>query len=116
MGLMLRRAGLLAALLALFGQLLLGTAMPHPSAEATLAELLGDPGAICHAGGGGPGHSGHGDPDCPLCPVCAVLHHTMPLPAAPPAMPLRRAGLIGTVARPVVPRQAAEPRGPPTRA
>jgi hypothetical protein len=115
-----RRTGLLAALLAVWGQLLLATLLPQPAAGASLADLLGDPGAICHAGGADPGHPGRMPPDCPLCPVCAVLHHAVPLPASPPAMPRRRAGSIGVVVRavppaspPPVPRLAAEPRGPP---
>ena len=122
-----RRIGLLAALLALFGQLLLGIAVPRELPDPVLAQLLGgDADAICHVdfgGGSQPSHSGHGPADCLLCPLCATLAHHIVLPAPPVPLPTPRMVLVRVAmpvrpaaAAPAVPRQAAEPRGPPSLA
>jgi hypothetical protein len=113
------RLGLIAALLALAGQLALGASVPSPALE------LSGFGVICHAGGdtGGPPPPSHQAPDCALCPVCATLAVQAPLLAAPPMLPAPRAVRVARrtilpppTAPPVVALLAAQPRGPPVLA
>ncbi len=116
-----RHSGLIAALLAICGQLLLGMAVPRSLPDPVLTGLLGgDALAICHVGSGDDQPTpGHAPADCLLCPLCVTLAQSVVLPA-PPAP---RRAIVRLSVR--VPRmavvaagawQAARPRGPPARA
>ena len=118
------RPGLLAALLALAAQLVLGVVDPQagvrPTPEQRLAALLADPSAICHgdAGDGQPAPH-HRGVDCLLCPYCAAITAAV-LRSDDPTLPIPQAGPIAVAAAapesvtlPPMPRLAARPRGPP---
>jgi hypothetical protein len=116
---------LLAALLALASQLILGIAAPDAGIRATpdqqLSALLADPGVICHdSSGGGQKQPHHHAVDCLLCPYCGAITAAAVLRGDDPALPIPRAGLIAlAVSRPnsiKLPPSAlltARPRGPP---
>lgn len=112
---LLRRRGLLAALLAVLIQLVAVSAVPAAAPDV---------GAICHAGthdsrDPAPVHA----PDCALCPLCVALAAPAPLPVAGPAVPPRRVVAVSTVEAtsraappPAAPRTARSARGPPAGA
>lgn len=115
-----RALGLLLAVLALFGQASLGSAMPP---QLALAGDLAFP--ICHvgvaddAGGTAPAAPHHGA-DCALCPLCTALAAVAVLPAPGPSLP-PAAVVLARAAAPMAARAppasavfaATYPTGPP---
>jgi hypothetical protein len=118
------RPGLLAALLALAAQVMVGGVAPDFANRATpsqqLAALMADPGTICR------GDSGNGEQkqhrhgiDCAVCPYCVAITAAVVLRNDNPILPLPRGGPIAvgsfSVSVSLLPSRhlAARPRGPP---
>lgn len=116
-------AGLLAATLALVGQLALGTVIPLDEAPRAQLAALDAASMLCHPGGNGQAplhHPGIGHALCPLFLASAIpgawAAPAPILPAPPPALALRRATPPPARAPPSPVLIAAYPRGPPSLA
>jgi hypothetical protein len=118
------RLGMSLAVMALFGQLALGTLVPRETQE-TVASLFPWLPSICHADGsansGNTQGKHHTLPGWMVCPFCLSLSVPAPHPVAPVVVPLPPIAWI--IWRPVPPparapparsEYAAQPRGPPT--
>lgn len=116
------RLGTSLALLALLGQLVLGTLVPK-TVEPTLAALFPWAGIICHGGPAAPAPASHHHslPGWAVCPFCLALSVPLPNPSASARVPARSAAWIAW--RPLPPPArapparhptSAQPRGPPT--
>lgn len=114
--------GFLAVVLALAGQLALGTF--GPSADATRNAVLPRVATVLCSTKGYPGpaapqpHQRHRR-DCALCPLCLTSTLVVPLLAAPMSLPVPRAAALACFSLPPPARApprapgAALPRGPP---
>jgi hypothetical protein len=121
-----RLFGLFLAVIALMGQVAVGSVAPAQNMVAEQARALEAVLILCHSDNGStPSQPNplHHHTDCALCPLCQVLAHynvvltgSPPLPTPSTSMTMRARGVPTARAPPAPILVSAYPRGPPSLA